>query len=107
MNVYDFDKTIYNGDSTIDFYLFCLKKKPSLIRFLPAQAWGFALYAIGSIAKTALKERFFCFVKGMDAEQSVQAFWAQNASKVADWYIQQQSAYPSCLMKHEHVLSHS
>ena len=26
MNVYDFDKTIYDGDSTLDFYLFSLKK---------------------------------------------------------------------------------
>ena len=25
MNVYDFDGTIYNGDSTIDFYLYCIK----------------------------------------------------------------------------------
>lgn len=30
MNVYDFDKTIYNGDSTIDFYLYSLRKKPQL-----------------------------------------------------------------------------
>ena len=26
-NQFDFDKTIYNGDSSVDFYKFCLKKK--------------------------------------------------------------------------------
>lgn len=26
MNVYDFDKTIYDGDSTADFYIFSLKR---------------------------------------------------------------------------------
>ena len=26
MNVYDFDRTIYDGDSTIDFYLYSIKK---------------------------------------------------------------------------------
>lgn len=26
MNVYDFDKTIYDGDSTIDFYFLLFKK---------------------------------------------------------------------------------
>ena len=26
MNVYDFDKTIYDGDSTADFYLFSLRR---------------------------------------------------------------------------------
>ena len=25
--VYDFDGTIYNGDSSIDFFFFCLRKK--------------------------------------------------------------------------------
>ena len=39
INVYDFDKTIYNGDSTIDFYLFCLKKKFSIILLLPLQIY--------------------------------------------------------------------
>ena len=32
MNVYDFDKTIYKGDSTLDFYFFCLRKKPIIIK---------------------------------------------------------------------------
>ena len=32
MNVYDFDGTIYNGDSTIDFYIYALKSKPSIIK---------------------------------------------------------------------------
>lgn len=26
MNVYDFDGTVYAGDSTVDFYFFCLRK---------------------------------------------------------------------------------
>ena len=26
-NIYDFDKTIYDGDSTVDFFLFCLKRE--------------------------------------------------------------------------------
>lgn len=37
MNVYDFDKTIYAGDSTIDFYLFCLKRQPAILQ-LPSNA---------------------------------------------------------------------
>lgn len=32
-NIYDFDKTIYDGDSTVDFFLFCLKREPILILF--------------------------------------------------------------------------
>ena len=31
MNVYDFDKTIYRGDSTMDFWRYCLKRYPKAV----------------------------------------------------------------------------
>ena len=37
MNIYDFDGTIYNGDSTIDFWLFTLKRHPSALLMIPYQ----------------------------------------------------------------------
>lgn len=61
MNVYDFDKTIYEGDSTIDFYLFCLKKYPQILKYLPKQILGMLKYKIKSINKTQFKEDFFLF----------------------------------------------
>ena len=36
MNIYDFDGTLYHGDSTMDFLKYSFKKHPSLLRFLPA-----------------------------------------------------------------------
>ncbi len=41
MNVYDFDGTIYSGDSTIDFYLFCLRKQPEILCMGGKQIKGF------------------------------------------------------------------
>ena len=35
MNVYDFDKTIYDGDASLDFWKFSVKRKPSLALYLP------------------------------------------------------------------------
>ena len=35
MNAYDFDNTIYDGESIFDFFIFSLKKDIWLIRFLP------------------------------------------------------------------------
>ena len=106
MNVYDFDKTIYNGDSTVDFYLFSLKKKPLLIRHLPAQAWGVVLYLLGKIDKTKFKEMFFRFVRSIDCEQYVAEFWKRNREKIASWYTEQQreddvviSASPDFLLR--------
>ena len=34
MNVYDFDNTIYDGESVFDFYLYSVRRQPKLIRYL-------------------------------------------------------------------------
>ena len=56
MNIYDFDGTLYHGDSTMDFLKYSFKKHPSLLRFLPAMGLA-ALrhYGFHSIDKTAMK----------------------------------------------------
>ena len=61
MNVYDFDKTIYDGDSTLDFYFFSLRKNPMLLRFLPIQLMGFIKYMFGLAPKLVFKEKFYSF----------------------------------------------
>jgi len=90
MNVYDFDGTIYNGDSTVDFFLFALKRKPSLLLNVPRQAFGFVLYGLKRIKKTQLKEYFFSFLQKIDADELLEAFWAQHQHKVFPWYQAQQ-----------------
>lgn len=106
MNVYDFDGTIYSGDSTIDFFFFALKNKPSLIIYLPSQVTGFILYGLKKITKTELKEYFFKFLKGIDACKLAETFWEENVKKIYPWYLSQQnsddmiiSASPSFLLK--------
>lgn len=92
MNVYDFDGTIYDGDSTVDFFLFVLKKKPSLLLNVPRQAFGFVLYGLKQIEKTQLKEYFFSFLPRIDTEEMLETFWAQRQHKVFPWYLAQQQA---------------
>ena len=65
MNVYDFDKTIYNGDSTIEFYLYCVLKKPVILLCFPRQLWGAICYKLGFINKTQFKEIFYCFLTSL------------------------------------------
>lgn len=90
MNVYDFDGTIYNGDSTVDFFLYALKRNPSVLLYLPKQTWGFVLYGTKCIDKTNLKEYFFSFLTAINTENLVESFWNQNLHKIFDWYIKQQ-----------------
>lgn len=91
MNVYDFDGTIYDGDSTVDFFLFALKWKPSLVRYIPKQVMGFFFYGLRRMGKTELKERFFCFLSGIDVGRVIEGFWNQNSRKIYQWYLEQQS----------------
>ena len=64
MNVYDFDGTIYDGDSSIDFYLFCIKRKPSILfKSIIKQLSGAVLYTFKLITKKRYKEKYFSFLK--------------------------------------------
>lgn len=106
MNIYDFDGTIYHGDSTFDFYFYALKKHPGLVRFLPKQAVAFALYALKRIDKTNMKERFYTFLTGIDAEGMLEAFWDTHEKNIYPYYKAQQkeddiiiSASPEFLLK--------
>lgn len=106
MNVYDFDGTIYAGDSTVDFFLHALKTKPSLLRYFPKQAAGFVLYGLKQINKTQFKEYFFSFLSAIDADELTESFWNRNQHKIYDWYLAQQepediviSASPEFLLR--------
>ena len=89
MNVYDFDGTIYNGDSSVDFWLFCSRRNPSVFfRCLPRLIKGAALYALGRIPKEAWKEKFFSFLNYMPADETlVRSFWETHFRRIKKWYL--------------------
>ena len=83
INVYDFDKTIYDGDSSVDFYLFCLRKKPSIILLLPIMLFTYILYILGLKDKKCLKECFFSFLRKIDnIDEYIEEFWKKNTKKI-------------------------
>ena len=89
MNVYDFDGTVYDGDSSVDFWVFCAKKRPRILLRLPAFALAFAKNRLGIIPKTRLKEAFFSFLKTMPADDALlEEFWAEHFSKVKAFYLE-------------------
>ena len=57
MNVYDFDGTIYRGDSTVDFFLFCMKKKPVLVFHFLKQLFYYFLYILKINSLSNIDER--------------------------------------------------
>lgn len=106
MNVYDFDKTIYAGDSSLDFWFFSIKKHPILLLKIPYQVFYFCLYKIGRCDKTLMKEKFFCFsISNKHIEKDIKLFWQKHEHKIYNWYTNQKnsndiiiSASPSFLL---------
>ena len=88
MYVFDFDKTIYNGDSSVDFYKFCLKKNKKLIKYLPRQLLYMMLYIVGKKSKKEFKEVYFSFLKSFEnIDEIVVDFWKQNKNKIKKIYL--------------------
>lgn len=107
MNVYDFDKTIYDGDSSIDFYLYSLKRNPLILVTFPVQILGFILYFLKIYNKEKLKEKFFTFLRLIkNIDNYINDFWLNNDKKIKKWYLFQKkeddiiiSASPEFLLK--------
>ena len=88
MNVYDFDKTIYDGDSTAHFYFYCVRRFPSVLLWLPYQGFSFLLYLVGVYKKTQFKERFYRFFRRVkDIETVVEQFWDGKQGGIKAWYL--------------------
>lgn len=88
MNVFDFDKTIYDGDSTLDFYIFCLCKNPLLCRYIPSQIFAVIKYHVGHSNITQTKEICYSFLNSThDIEELIEEFWDKNMKKIKTWYL--------------------
>ena len=87
MNVYDFDNTIYRGDSTYDFFKFSLVTHPKVWLYIPRIGFAaFKYYALHIGTKTRFKEKMYSFLKACDAENDVKAFWAKRLSRIKPFY---------------------
>ena len=90
MNVYDFDGTIFKGDSTRAFWAYCLKRAPLLVRYLPGQCFAALRYLLGRTDKEAFKQAFFSYLQGVPAvEEWVEDFWRTHMGRFQPWYLAQ------------------
>lgn len=88
MNVFDFDKTIYDGDSTLDFYLFSLRHHPKIARRILKLFVDGLLFVFKRIEKTVFKERMYAFLRDLPKDQDyVLRFWDAHFHKIKPWYM--------------------
>lgn len=93
MNVYDFDKTIYDGDSTADFYIFCLKRHKKIITLAPSLLGAvIRFYVFKKGSKTEFKQVMYRFLRYCNIDRDIDDFWKINKSKIKKFYMAQKKA---------------
>jgi len=90
MNVYDFDNTVFSGDSTTKFYLFVLRRNPKLLpKVLRVGAAGVQLLTHRMPLRLFKETLFRSFLPSIDVEKEVRAFWRHNHKHMKKWYLEQ------------------
>jgi phosphoserine phosphatase len=93
MNAYDFDKTIYHYDSTVRFYLWCMKRYPKIALRLGRLVCDLALYKTKRITKHVYMERFYAYLRDIpNVPAEVEKFWDANMQHMHAWYLRQHRA---------------
>lgn len=88
MNLYDFDKTVYLKDCTVEFWKHCLRRKPYLILGLPLQVLACLLFKLKLKPREYFKEKFLFFIKHFkDINAEIELFWKKEEKNICDWFI--------------------
>lgn len=94
MRVFDFDGTIYDGESLFDLYLFSVRYEPKALRFIAPVLRYAAKYKLGR-ASFEQMERGVCGLcddylslmsQSVDLDRLVTAFWEHNMKRIKPWY---------------------
>lgn len=93
MNAYDFDDTIYDGESMYDFFFFCLKNDFTLFRYIPEVVYRLLQYKgnrikLDKLTYTAEKiVTSFLKRNKMSIDELVKRFWQKNHHKLKPEFL--------------------
>lgn len=89
IDVYDFDGTIYDGDSTFDYVKFCMRRHPAMLLSLPRIALAGVKLALKRIGLTQFKSALFgVMTRYMDLGSEAELFWQseRTQAKLGAWF---------------------
>lgn len=90
VNVYDFDHTIYKGDASLDFIMYCLLRYPKTWKYLPSQALVLIFFVFGLRTRKEVKQVAFGFLKDLEnIDEIVVKFWKRHEKNIKSWYSAQ------------------
>lgn len=95
MNVYDFDNTIYDGESALDLFFFYVRRDPYLIRYIPKVFRALAKYKAGRLTVEQAITEYASFVEDYfrgieDFHADSVAFWDGHMKNIKPFYAKQQ-----------------
>lgn len=85
---YDFDKTLYDGDSSFHFWFFFHLRKPYLFLLLPFYLLLVLAFFLHLISFEILKQGFFVymnFAREDEMMKFVDAFWEKKSERFYPW----------------------
>ncbi|MBR1408183.1 MAG: haloacid dehalogenase-like hydrolase [Clostridia bacterium] len=98
IDVFDFDGTIYDGDSTVDFLKYVFSRKPFLLFCILPHLFVTALKAVsGRFSLTGFKSGLFsCLARHISLEEEANRFWEleKTKSKLGSWFWKRERRRP-------------
>ena len=89
INLYDFDNTIYEGDSSVDFFFYMFKNKKVKISNLFSMTINAVLWKTKIKKKEDFKEAFFKIVRNSkDIDKDVLDFWEKHKHNLKKFYME-------------------
>jgi len=108
MNVYDFDGTIFPGDCTVGFCIWCMNRHPKLwFTFAPKAIRNLIRKNRGKMPEYLMQRKFFSYLTIIDDfDEQIEKYWDKNEKKISSWYLAQKrpddliiSASPTCIIE--------
>lgn len=94
MRVLDFDNTVYNGESVLDFYIFSLRYNPKAVKMLFTVLKYALRYKAGKMTLEELEKGCAAYAHDYicsfsEPEKMVVSFWNSHMKKIKKWYTPQ------------------
>lgn len=91
MNVYDFDNTIYDGETLVDFILYYVRHDPRIWRYIPKLLVicfkdAFHLFTVEDAVDAYASFLEGYYVKLDNLEEDTKKFWDRNEKKIKPFY---------------------
>ena len=95
VNVYDFDNTIYDGETLVDFILYDIKTDRKIWKYIPKLIIIALKDALHLFTVEQAIQAYASFLEGYyvnleDTTQDVIKFWDKNEKKIKPWYAKVQ-----------------